>query len=988
MKAAVVAGLLLISIASINAATDRVVCYFGSWATYRIGNGKFEVEDINPNLCTHIIYTFVGLDTKGNVKILDNWLDISLGGFSRFMQLKQRNPKVKLMISIGGWNEGSATYSTMANSDLLRAVFVDSVVTFVRRYGFDGFDIDWEYPTLRGGAVDDREGYIKLLRDLRTRFDREGFILSIGTAATADYLISAYNVPEINKYVDFVNLMTYDLHAYWDAQTGANAPLYPNSWETGYTTSMLNVDACVRAWLKEGLSPSKLIMGVPAFGHTFKLASTQDTRLGARTIGPGDAGPYTLEPGTLSYLEICEKLRGGGYTSYFSDEQQVPYAFRGDQWISYDSTYSIALKVQFAKRMNLGGIMIWSIESDDAKGICGEGQFPISSAVFSEVFGTTVPTVTTTTPRPAVTTTTSTTTRPTTTTTARPTTTTTARPTTTTTTRPTTTTTKSPNEKLVCPASGYLRDPTNCGQFYQCLAGLPVQPNWLLKCPTGLYFDTKSNTYKVFCLFNNDAAYRVGAGKRTVDDINGDLCTHVIYNSITLTNTGTLKLLDSYTDETNGAFKRLQAMRLRYPNVKFMIGLGGMTTSSATFSRVVSVAALRQAAVKTIVSFLTQQYQFDGLDFYWHYPVMKGGVPEDRSNFVTFIAELSANMRMYGLLLTLTVAPTDDFFMSSYDVPNLVRFVDYLHVTAFNLHAFWDGKTGHQAAINVSGREGSTYEAQLNVDAIMSGWIKAGAPSSKLVLGISSNAVTFKLHDEKDNGVEVRAAGRGEPGPYTTTEGIMSYQELCVAMEQGGWTSILDRTQQAYYAHKGRWWVSYDDLPIVQLKGSYAISRNLAGIALFEAEGDDAVNECGKGTYPVLRSINTGLNRKVPTENGGITTAKPTTTTTSRTTTSTTRATTTTTRAPTTTTTRAPTTTTTTKAPTTTTTKQPTGTTPPPMPQYCPSKGYVRDPSDCAVYYRCIPNGLFLTVWKYTCPSGLLFNLTSSTCEYASRVDC
>ncbi|KFB46746.1 AGAP011033-PA-like protein [Anopheles sinensis] len=955
MKAAVVAGLLLISIASINAATDRVVCYFGSWATYRIGNGKFEVEDINPNLCTHIIYTFVGLDTKGNVKILDNWFDISLGGFSRFVQLKNRNPNVKLMISIGGWNEGSATYSTMANSDLLRAVFVDSVVTFVRRYGFDGFDIDWEYPTLRGGAVEDRVGFIKLLRDLRTRFDREGFILSIGTAATADYLVSAYDVPEINKYVDFVNLMTYDLHAYWDAQTGANAPLYPNVWETGFTTSMLNVDACVRAWLNGGLSSSKLIMGVPAFGHTFKLASTQDTRIGARTIGPGDAGPYTLEPGTLSYLEVCEKLNGGGYTTAFSNEQQVPYAFRGDQWISYDNTYSIALKVQYAKWMNLGGVMIWSIESDDAKGICGEGQFPITSTVFSEVFGGTAPTITTTTTRPTTTTTTTTSTTKvvpaTTTTTSRP-----VVTTTTTTTTRRTTTTKRPTEKLVCPSSGYLRDPNNCGQFYQ---------------------------YKVFCFFNNEAAYRVGAGKRTVDDINGDLCTHVIYNSITLTNTGTLKLLDSYNDVTNGAFNRLQAMRLRYPNVKFMIGLGGATTTSATFSRVVSVPALRQAAVKTIVSFLTQQYQFDGLDFYWQYPVMKGGTPEDRPNFVTFIAELSANMRMYGLVLTLTVAPTDDFFMSSYDVPNLVRYVDYLHVTAFNLHAFWDGKTGHQSAINASGREGSNYEAQLNVDAIISGWIKAGAPSSKLVLGISSNAVTFKLYDEKDNGVGVRAAGRGEPGPYTTTEGIMSFQELCVAKEQDGWTTILDRTQQGYYAHKGRWWVSYDDLPIVLLKGAYAISRSLAGIALFNAEGDDAVNECGKGSYPLLRSVNAGLNRKVPDESGATTTVKPTITTT-KTTTSTTMAPSTTTKAPTT-TTKAPTTTT---KPTTTTTKKPTEATPPPMPQYCPSKGYVRDPSDCAIYYRCIPNGLFLTVWKYTCPSGLLFNLSSSTCEYASKVNC
>uniref|UniRef100_A0AAG5DLM8 Chitinase n=1 Tax=Anopheles atroparvus TaxID=41427 RepID=A0AAG5DLM8_ANOAO len=467
-------------------------------------------------------------------------------------------------------------------------------------------------------------------------------------------------------------------------------------------------------------------------------------------------------------------------------------------------------------------------------------------------------------------------------------------------------------------------------------------------------------TDKVVCIFNNDAAYRVGAGKRTIEDINANLCTHVIYNSITLTNTGTLQLLDSYNDVTKGGFTQLQSLRQRYPGVKFMIGLGGPSTSSKTFSRVVSELALRQAAVGTIINFLTQKYQFDGLDFYWQYPVLKGGNPEDRSNFVSFIMELSANMRMHGLVLTLTVAPTNDFFMSSYDVPNLARYVDFLHITAFNLHGFWDAKTGHQSALYASGREGSDHEAQLNVDAIVSGWISAGAPPSKLILGLTANAVTFKLYNANDNGVGARTVGRGEPGPYTTTEGSMSYHELCLAKSQGGWTTILDRAQQGYYAHKGPLWVSYDDTPAVLLKASYIISRGLAGIALFNAESDDAGNQCGQGTYPLLRSVNEGLKRTVPDVSSGTTTT--TTTTVKPTTTPTT---------------------TTTKKPTTTTTKPPQE-----NPRICPKSGYVRDPNNCSVYYRCIPNGIFLTTWKFTCPTGLMFNEAISACDYPGRVKC
>uniref|UniRef100_A0A182K0A3 GH18 domain-containing protein n=1 Tax=Anopheles christyi TaxID=43041 RepID=A0A182K0A3_9DIPT len=964
MKAAVVAGLLLISVASINAATDRIVCYFGSWATYRIGNGKYDVESINPNLCTHIVYTFVGLDTKGNVKILDSWLDISLGGYSRFVQLKQRNPNVKLMLAIGGWNEGSASYSTMANSDLLRAVFVESAVSFVKRYGFDGFDIDWEYPTLRGGSVDDRVGFIKLLRDLRARFDREGLLLSIATAATADYLVSAYDVPEINKYVHFVNLMTYDLHAYWDAQTGANAPMYPESWETGYTTKMLNVDACVRAWLGAGLESSKLVLGVPVYGHTFKLAFTTDTRVGAPTVGPGEAGPYTLEPGTLSYLEICEKLTAGGYTKAFSSVQQVPYAYQGNQWISYDDTNSIAIKVQYAKRMNLGGIMVWSIESDDARGICGEGQHPITSAVYREVFGTG-------TPAPGTTTTAATTT---TTSTAKPiTTTTTQRPITTTSTTTyrttTTTTTAKPTQKLVCPASGFLRDPNNCAQFYQCYPGLPIQENWLLRCPSD----------KVFCFFDNKATYLVGDGKVTIEDINPNLCTHIVYSSISLTSTGKIQLLDSYTDVTNGGFARFQSVCQRAPTVKCMIGLNSLQSGSRPFSNMMNNTVTRQAAVNSIMNFLIQQYQFDGLDFYWQYPVLKGGNPEDRYNFVTFISELSANLHMYGLLLTLSVAPTSDFFMGSYDVPSLVRYVDYFNVMAFNLHHYWDGKTGHQSALYASGKETSLYEAALNVDGIVTGWIAEGAPASKLILGITPTANIMKLYASINTGVGARTAGRGDMGQYTTTEGIMSYPELCLERAKSGWETFLDRTQQSYYATNKIMWATFEDIQTLQLKGSYIITRGLAGMAMYDMENDDVKNLCGKGFYPLLKGVNIGLGRKVEEDvSSGTTTLKPSTTTTN---------------APTTTTTTATITTTTTKASTTsttTTTKAPTTTTPSPvvLPTVCPRNGYVRDPNNCSVYYRCIPNGSFFTSWKYTCLNGLYFNIVTSTCDYPSRVAC
>ncbi|XP_058838290.1 chitinase-3-like protein 1 [Topomyia yanbarensis] len=478
MKIYLLLGLLLGAISALYAATDKVVCYYGSWATYRTGNGKFDVENINPHLCTHIIYTFVGIDSSTNtVKILDTWNDINLQGYKRFIALKQTNPNVKLLLAVGGWNEGSASYSAMASSSVSRTGFIQSVVSLLKTYGFDGFDIDWEYPTLRGGSTDDRVNYITLLSEMKTRFNSEGLLLSIAVAATKDYHRSAYNVPEINKYVDFVNLMAYDLHAYWDAQTGHNAPLYAATWETDSVTSMYNVAASIQGWLDDGLSASKLIVGIPVYGHTFTLASAANTGVGQRTVGPGTAGPYTLEAGTLSYLEICERLNAGGYTKVFDSMQQVPYAFSGTQWISFDDVSSVALKVAYAKNKNVGGVMLWSIESDDCRNICGGGAYPIGTAVYNAVFGSSG-IVTTTTVQPVSTakTTAISTPAPTPVTTAK------------------TTTTTASSGQLMCPSSGYLRVPNDCSSFYQCNPGSPVNLSWRIQCSAGLYFDPSSNT--------------------------------------------------------------------------------------------------------------------------------------------------------------------------------------------------------------------------------------------------------------------------------------------------------------------------------------------------------------------------------------------------------------------------------------------------------------------------------------------------------------
>ncbi|XP_065090833.1 probable chitinase 10 [Ochlerotatus camptorhynchus] len=907
-------GLLLLfcGASTLQAATDKVVCYFGSWATYRIANGKFNIEDINPNLCTHIIYTFVGLDASNSmVKVLDPWGDVTLQGFKRFVGLKSQNPQVKLMIAIGGWGEGSSAYSAMASSAVSRKAFIESVVTLMKTYGFEGFDIDWEYPTLRGGWPEDRVNFVTLLSEMRTRFDKEGYLLSIAVAATKDYHRSAYNVPEINKYVDFLNLMSYDLHAYWDAQTGHNAPLYAARWETDSFTSTLNVDACVRGWLDDGFDASKLIMGVPIHGHTFTLASTADTGVGVRTIGGGTAGPYTLESGTLSYLEICERMKTG-YTKRWDDIQKVPYAFLGNQWISFDDVTSIGLKVDYAKSMGLGGVMVWSLESDDDRNVCGEGAYPITSKVYNAVFGSTGPIITTTTTKPVVTTTT--TAKPvTTTTTAKPVITTTTKPviTTTTTTKPVATTTPA-SGALVC-KSGFAKDPYDCQYFYQCNPSGAAIVSWRFKCQTGLYFDDKNGycnwqylvSYRMFCFYKAGAKYRVGNGRVAITDLNPQLCTHLVYQYVSLMTYGAIETLDLDTTE----LQQFINLRTNAPSLKVLVSIGGPSQASKTVSSLLSIVSLRKATVTAIVNF-AKQYDLDGIDFHWQYPVLWGGNVVDRANFVTFISMLKDELKVTGKLLTISVAPTKDYFLSSYNVPELNKYVDYVNVMAFDLRAYWGARTGHNAAVYPATFETSGIEKELNVDTILKGWITAGLASSKIILGVTTEGHSFKLANPNAHGIQDRTLGSGTKGTYTDENGVLNYLEVCELLKAGGWTTVWDGTQKAHYAYKDNVWVSYESTTSLEAKIYLAKQYQIGGIGVWAAEGDDVRNICGGGPFTLLRFVSEGL--EISNEEG-VTTPGVTTTT--------------------------KTTTTTTAKPTTTTTPLPTG-----LPQICPSSGFVRDP--------------------------------------------
>ncbi|KAK2580185.1 hypothetical protein KPH14_012451 [Odynerus spinipes] len=330
-------------------------------------------------LCTHLIYTFAGLGQDDSLKVLDPWQDLpndyGKNGYGRFNALRQLNPNVKTMIAVGGWNEGSTKYSQVVANPARRAKFVDSIVNFLEKYGFDGFDVDWEYPNQRGGKPEDKQNYIAFLKELREKFEPHGYLLSAAVGAAESSASQSYNIREMSKYLHFINLMTYDLHGSWESSTGINAPLYAKKGAVG-NQAKLTVDASIQYWLDQGAPADKLILGVPFYGRSFTLQNPQTHDVGAPTTGPGTAGPFTREPGMLGYNEICTGVQSGEWTVVFDEDQRTPYAYKGNQWVGYDDIKSLTEKAEYIKAKKLGGAMLWSIETDDFQGACGE-KYPL-----------------------------------------------------------------------------------------------------------------------------------------------------------------------------------------------------------------------------------------------------------------------------------------------------------------------------------------------------------------------------------------------------------------------------------------------------------------------------------------------------------------------------------------------------------------------------------------------------------------------------------
>jgi chitinase len=360
----------------------QIVGYYPNWQWYDRGQ-LVNPETLFYEKYTVINYAFFRPLADGSIESTDSWADenLLLGPMiwwpvqthdsTRSLPYLAHQAGVKLLPSIGGWT-CSENFPAISASPAKRQTFVTHCISLIQMYHFDGIDLDWEYPGYapQGGTPDDKVNFTILLQELQTALD------ALGNQTGQDYLLTSCFGASADKMdniewgnvlplLDMVNLMTYDFHGSWDAESNHHTPLYNPPignplwcFDGAFTllTETYNVPA------------EKVNLGIAFYGK----ALANCTQLYGSHTGY-DGATFWEDEGQPLYYNILKRM---DMFSYFWDDQvKCPYLLGTNinTFVTFDNTLSVDYKAQYVRDHNAGGIIIWEITGDYVETFSGSG---------------------------------------------------------------------------------------------------------------------------------------------------------------------------------------------------------------------------------------------------------------------------------------------------------------------------------------------------------------------------------------------------------------------------------------------------------------------------------------------------------------------------------------------------------------------------------------------------------------------------------------
>lgn len=371
----------------------KIVGYYTNWGIYNADHPYF-VKNIatsgSARRLTHINYAFANA-VNNRCELTDPWADIDRpasaeesvdgvadtsddplrGNFNQLLKLKKQYPRLKVLISLGGWTL-SAGFSNAALPENRKAFVKSCVDLFIKdsRWAglFDGIDIDWEYPGVCGNTCgpdiarpEDTKNFTMLLKEFRKQLDDIDHLLILTMAAGADQdVVDKLEVRKIARILDWINIMAYDFHGTWDSSTNFQSALYPASADPARDQG-LTADETVQRFRDRGAPAKKLVLGVPFYGHGW--AGVPNVTYGLYQSSTG-AAPGSEEEGTESY----RVLKAKGYARYYQKEARAAWLYQDGFFWTYDDPQVMAEKMKYIRSKELGGVMFWELSNDTDNG--------------------------------------------------------------------------------------------------------------------------------------------------------------------------------------------------------------------------------------------------------------------------------------------------------------------------------------------------------------------------------------------------------------------------------------------------------------------------------------------------------------------------------------------------------------------------------------------------------------------------------------------